>query len=145
MATAETVDLGPAHAPKEESFHAFNQIETDLKKLLQHTRHEHNKHEPEYFAATSKLSDEQLTSFSADDLTEVRTALTSYGLHLFGKVQLKALDDGYIQFRAFVPTPGSSEVVKLHSIHTEETEHPDGNRTYRAIFSKNDPLKWFDT
>jgi len=71
--------------------------------------------------------------------------MTAYGLHLFGKVQLKELDDGYIHFRAFVPNPGNSEVVKLHTIHTEETEHSSGDKTYRAIFSKNDALEWFDT
>lgn len=71
--------------------------------------------------------------------------MTAYGLHLFGKVQLPELSDGYFHFRAFVPNPGNSEVVKLHTIHTEETEHEDGNRTYRAIFGEGDKLEWFDT
>jgi hypothetical protein len=42
MATAETVTLGVAHPPKEESIKAFNEIEVDLKKTLQHLRHETN-------------------------------------------------------------------------------------------------------
>lgn len=71
--------------------------------------------------------------------------MTAYGLHLFGKVHLTETDDGYIQFRAFVPNPGNSEIVKLHTIHTEEKEQADGNKTYRAIFSQKDPLEWFDT
>ncbi|KAH8592440.1 hypothetical protein B0O99DRAFT_629745 [Bisporella sp. PMI_857] len=145
MATVDTTDLGPAHPPKAESFEAFKTIEAELKKNLQHIRHEHNKHEPEYFAAVADLSDEQLTTFSEEDLVEVRTALVAYGLILFGKVHLKEASNGYIHFRAFIPEPGSSEVVKFHSIHTEETEHSDGNKTYRAIFTKNDPLEWFDT
>jgi len=43
---------------------AFNEIEVDLKKMLQHLRHETNKHEPAYFAAVHNLSDKQLTNFS---------------------------------------------------------------------------------
>jgi hypothetical protein len=82
MATADTVELGPPHAPKEESIKAFKEIEVDLKKYLQHARHSYNsesyvgfsgtgllihaiaEHEPEYFAAVANLSDEQLTTFS---------------------------------------------------------------------------------
>jgi hypothetical protein len=43
---------------------AFNEIEPDLKKMLQHLRHDTNKHEPAYFAAVHNLSDKQLTNFS---------------------------------------------------------------------------------
>jgi hypothetical protein len=43
---------------------AFSEIEVDLKKMLQHLRHETNKHEPAYFAAVHNLSDKQLTNFS---------------------------------------------------------------------------------
>jgi hypothetical protein len=42
MATAETVELGVPHAPKEESIKIFNDIEVDLKKTLQHLRHDMN-------------------------------------------------------------------------------------------------------
>jgi len=41
MATAETVELGLAHEPKEESINAFNDIEVELKTKLQHLRHEY--------------------------------------------------------------------------------------------------------
>jgi hypothetical protein len=43
---------------------AFNEIEVDLKKMLQHLRHDTTKHEPAYFAAVHNLSDKQLTNFS---------------------------------------------------------------------------------
>ncbi|KAG9245634.1 hypothetical protein BJ878DRAFT_418797 [Calycina marina] len=145
MATAETVDMGPPHAPKEESINAFKEIEIDLKKLLQHMRHEHDKHESEYFSAVSQLSDHELTTFTPSNLTQVRVAGSAYGMHLFGKVKLEALDDGYIHFRAFVPNPGNSEVVKLHCIHTEETEDGEGGKTYKAVFGKEQELEWFDT
>ncbi|KAK3945238.1 hypothetical protein QBC46DRAFT_371647 [Diplogelasinospora grovesii] len=146
MATAETVDLGPPHEPKEESIKAFKAIEHELKKELVHTRHQLDKHEPEYFAAVAHLSDAELASFTADDLQQVRVAVSAYGLHLFGKVRIPAMPDSgpaYIHFRAF--TGGPDDEVKLHSIHTEEKENPDGGHTFRAIFTKDDPLEWFDT
>ena len=50
-ATKETCDLGEAHAPKEASIKAFGEFEHELKKRLVHLRHEHDKHEPQNFAA----------------------------------------------------------------------------------------------
>lgn len=49
----------------------------------------------------------------------------------------------YIHFRFF--STGPDDPVKLHSIHTEEKEQPGGGFVYRAIFTKDDPLEWFDT
>ncbi|KAK4673527.1 hypothetical protein QC763_112810 [Podospora pseudopauciseta] len=146
MATAETVELGATHEPKEESLRVFEQIEHELKKTLVHIRHEHDKHEPEYFAAAEHLSDAELAGFTLDDFQQVRVAVSAYGIHIFGKVRIPALpDDGpaYIHFRAF--TGGPDDEAKLHSIHTEDKEEPDGGHTFRAIFTQNDPLEWFDT
>ncbi|KAK4161946.1 hypothetical protein QBC43DRAFT_322530 [Cladorrhinum sp. PSN259] len=146
MATAETVELGPSHEPKEESFKVFNQIEHELKKTLVHIRHEYNKHEPEYFAAVEHLSDPQLAGFTSDDLEQVRVGVSAYGFHVFGKIRIPALPDegpAYIHFRAF--TGGPDVEAKLHSIHTEDKEEGDGGHTFRAIFTKSDPLEWFDT
>lgn len=143
MATADTVNLGPPHAPKEESINVFNEIQHELKKQLIHLRHQHDKHEPEYFQAVSHLSDSELASFSADDLREVRVALTAYGIILFGRIQLPPVPDAYIHFRAF--TTGPDTEAKLHSIHTEDKEDSRGGHTFRAIFTNTDPLEWFDT
>ncbi|KAH7136598.1 hypothetical protein EDB81DRAFT_85701 [Dactylonectria macrodidyma] len=146
MATAETVDLGPAHPPKEDSITVFSAILPEIKKKLVHLRHEYNKHEPEYFAAVEHLSNDDLVGFSVEDVVSVRVAQSAYGIHLFAKLRIPALPaDGpaYIHFRAF--TAGSDEPHKLHCIHTEEKEEPDGGKTYRAIFTKNDELEWFDT
>ncbi|KAK4453577.1 hypothetical protein QBC34DRAFT_396048 [Podospora aff. communis PSN243] len=146
MATAETVDLGPPHEPKEESMNVFNEIQHELKKQLIHTRHQHDKHEPEYFQAVSHLTDSELASFSAEDFKEVRVAVTAYGIILFGRVRIPTMpEDGpsWIHFRAF--TGGPDEEAKFHSIHTEEKDDPNGGKTYRAIFTANDPLEWFDT
>jgi len=152
MATAETVTLGVAHPPQEESIKAFTEIELDLKKTLQHLRHETNKHEPAYFAAVHRLSDQQLTNFSSDDLVEVRLATSAYGKHLFGKVLLPESDpthsypskgsDCYFMFRAFIG--GGAETAKLHGIHMEEIENDDGSKTFKAIFFGHDKIEWFD-
>lgn len=146
MATAETVDLGPPHSPKEESINVFDEIEHELKKHLVHLRHQHDKHEPEYFQAVSHLSDAELASFSADDFREVRVAATAYGIILFGRIRLPAMpDDGpcYVHFRAF--TTGPDDQAKFHSIHTEEKEDVGGGRSFHAIFTAAHPLEWFDT
>jgi len=142
MATAETVQMGPPHPPKEESIKAFNEVEVELKTMLQHLRHETNKHEPQYFYAVKDLTDKQLTTFSSDDLMEVRIAQSAYGMHLFGKVLLPESNNAYIHFRAFIP--GDASTAKLHCIHLEETEKPDGDKDFKAIFVQNDPLEWFD-
>lgn len=102
-------------------------------------------HEKEYFAAVDHLSDSELAGFGVDDFREVRVAVTAYGIILFGKIRIPAMpEDGpaYIHFRAF--TGGPDDEAKLHSIHTEEKDF-DGDRKYRAIFTANDPLEWFDT
>lgn len=91
------------------------------------------------------LSDKELVGFSSDDFTSVRVAISAYGIHLFGKVRIPAMADSdqkYIHFRAFTTV---GEPPKLHSIHTEEKVEADGNRRYRAIFTEDDPLEWFDT
>jgi len=152
MATAESVQLGPPHPPKAEAIKAFGEIETELKTKLQHLRHSTDKHEPEYFAAVRRLSDHQLTNFTSDDLEEVRLATSAYGLHLIGKVLIPESDsshsypekagDLYFHFRAFIP--GGAETATLHSIRMDETEHPDGDKTFKAVFFQNDPLEWFD-
>ncbi|AEO65799.1 uncharacterized protein THITE_2113244 [Thermothielavioides terrestris NRRL 8126] len=74
-------------------------------------------HEPEYFAAVEHLSDAQLTAFGPDDLTQVRVAVSAYGVHVFGKVRIPSLPDegpAYIHFRAFTSGPGDQ--ATLHSI-----------------------------
>ncbi|KAF6813895.1 hypothetical protein CPLU01_14535 [Colletotrichum plurivorum] len=141
MATANTVDLGPPHAPKEESIKVFREIEHDIKKELLRAR----QHEREYFQAVEHLDDDQLASFGPNNLVAVRVAVSAYGIHIFGKIRIPTLPESgpaYIHVRAF-DTPG--EPGKLHSIHTEEKEHSNGDKTYRAIFTDDDPLEWFDT
>jgi len=47
----------------------------------------------------------------------------------------------YVHFRAF--TGGPEEPTKFHSIQLQEKE-VDGKPTFKAIFTKDDPLDWFD-
>jgi hypothetical protein len=169
MATEDTVDLSAPHAPQQASLEAFSSILDTVKTELIKLRRDHDsktshipsppspltiptEHEPEYFAAVSHLSDTDLASFTADDLESVRVAVTAYGLHLFGKVKLPALENGYIHIRIFGSakegTDGSSldeREYSLHSIHTEEVVKEDGDRVYRAVFGKEDELVWFET
>jgi len=91
----------------------------------------------------SHLSDSELASFSADDLREVRVAVTAYGIILFGRIRLPPVPDAYIHFRAFTTGPDSE--ASFHSIHTEDKEDSGGGHTFRAIFTDTDPLEWFDT
>jgi len=95
------------------------------------------------------LSDADLTSFTVANLELVRVARSAYGVHLFGKVRIPTLPSSgpaYIHFRAFDGSPDSGgSTAKLHSIHTEDKELSDGHHSYRAIFTKDDPLEWFDT
>ncbi|KAL1838654.1 hypothetical protein VTJ49DRAFT_2433 [Mycothermus thermophilus] len=103
-------------------------------------------HERAFFAAAEHLNDTQLASFSVDDLQQVRVGRSAYGLHLFGKVRIPALSDegpAFIHFRAF--TRGPDDPATLHTIHTEDKEVTGGGHSYRAIFTKEDPLEWFDT
>ncbi|KAF2628937.1 hypothetical protein BU25DRAFT_409433 [Macroventuria anomochaeta] len=152
MATEGTVQLSDAHAPHQASIDAIESILDTVKEELVKLRRDHDRHEPEYFRAVKHVSDPDLTSFTVRDLGSVRVAISAYGLHLFGKIRLPAVDDGYIHVRVFGSpkdgTDGSSadeREYSLHSIHTEEIIKEDGDRVYRAIFGRNDELEWFDT
>jgi hypothetical protein len=65
-------------------------------------------------------------------------------VHVFLKIRIPALDDGYIHVRLFDTGAGGDD-AKVHAIHTEETDDPAGGKKYRAIFKKSDELEWFDT
>ncbi|KAK7739943.1 hypothetical protein SLS53_005537 [Cytospora paraplurivora] len=146
MATAETVELSPPHAPREESIKSFKELEHELKAQLVHFRHYHDKHEKEYFQAAASLSDHELANFSLENLEEVRVGESSYGYHLFGRLRIPALPaDGpsYVFFRAF--DTGKESEAKFHSFHTEQAEDKvNGGFKFRAIFTKDDPLEWFN-
>ncbi len=92
----------------------------------------------------SGLSDHELAGFGAHDFELVRVGVTAYGIILFGKVRIPDLPDSgpaYLHFRAFTEGPG--EPGKFHSLRSEEKTDEHGTKTFRAIFTKDDPLDWF--
>lgn len=92
------------------------------------------------------LSDEDLTGFSAEDFDLVRVGPSAYGVHIFGRVRIPALPtDGpcYIFFR--LCDKGKNEEATFHSFHTEQSpDEANGGFKYRAVFTKDDPIEWFD-
>ena len=96
-------------------------------------------------ARKAQLEDHQLTDFSEADLVLVRVATSAYGIHLFNKLRIPAMPESgpaFVHFRIFI---ASGEPPKMHSIHTEEKEDADGSKSYRAIFTNDDELEWFET
>lgn len=92
------------------------------------------------------LSDDDLAGFSVDDFDLVRVAPSAYGVHIFGRVRIPALPaDGpcYVFFR--LCDKGKDEEATFHSFHTEEApDEANGGFKYRAIFTKDDPIEWFN-
>ena len=95
------------------------------------------------------ISDEDLANFTGSDLVLVRTASTTYGTIIFGKLRLKkAGNDAYIHVRIHDPPDEeqSAKDVIFHSIHTLEggkTAEDDRPTFYRAIMTKEDPIEFF--
>jgi hypothetical protein len=151
MATADTAPLSDPHSPKEASIMAFGEFEAELRRLIIHERHDKAKHDLPYFAAAEGVSDHDLATFSVSDWVLVRHAPVAYGHILFGKLRVPALaaagnPNCYIHFRAFEPEASTEEAkAEVHSIHTERLEQPNGSFHYRALFTEEDPLEWFDT
>lgn len=147
QATEATVDSwSPPHAPKAEAIKSFKELEHTIKKELIALRRDHDKHEKEYFAAVAHLSDHDLTAFGIDDFDQVRVGTSAYGYHLFGRVRIPALPkDGpcYIFLRLF--DTGKDAEAEFHSFHTEQAvDEVNGGFKYRAVFTKEDKLEWFN-
>jgi hypothetical protein len=155
MATAETCPLTESHPPKPAAIKSFKHILPEFKHKLAYLRHNHDKHEPEYFAAVSSLSDSELTSFDESNLVAVRAGRVAYGVIIFGKVAIPAAPGKYVFVRWFAggnDEDGDGKVeadegeveYKFHSIYTEEKEgDTDGTKIFRAIMGKEDELFFF--
>jgi hypothetical protein len=168
MATAETVELGPAHPPKTNTISAFKELfvrqksdDDDITKtpylpdMLIHKFNSDEKHSTSYFHT---LREHGLTASdliesikpAADDeecshFEEVRVAPTPYGYILFGKIRIPALpEDGpcYLHIRFFEPEPGTQRPAELHSIRSDSPK--ESGESWEAIFTKDKPLEWFD-
>ncbi|KAJ7925003.1 hypothetical protein B0H13DRAFT_1977132 [Mycena leptocephala] len=92
MATIDQLDLSPPHPPKEHALEAFEHVEHEIKAAILASRHDWNKHEPKMWALASQISDHDLVNFTIkDDLVVVRSAVTSYGPIILGKIRIRAI------------------------------------------------------
>lgn len=156
MADADTCNLTASHPPKAAALKSFKSILPDIKRQLISLRHDHDKHEPEYFSAVSSLSDSELASFDESDLIAVRAGRVGYGVIIFGKLKIPTAESKYVFVRWFAggndedgdgkiePEDGEVE-YKFHSFYTEEKPvgDADGTTRYRAIMGEEDELFFF--
>ena len=103
-ATNEVIELNDPHSPTEKAFEAFEVVEHTIKAEILKWRHHWDKHEPRMWSRAEGISDEDLVAFSIrSDLVEIRSAPTSYGTIILGKLRLPAVNDsegeGYIHVR----------------------------------------------
>ncbi|KAJ7079113.1 hypothetical protein B0H15DRAFT_924623 [Mycena belliarum] len=167
MASIEQLDLSPPHAPKQHAIEAFEHVLHEIKAAIIASRHDWDKHEPKMWSLASKTSDHDLVNFTIkDDLVVVRSAVTSYGPIILGKIRIRAIeldssgelvsgkaesgvrDDnlGFIHVRIHDPPGDGVENIKFHSLFTDEGKDKDGNNNgfYRAIQPNSKPLEFFN-
>ncbi|KAJ7282988.1 hypothetical protein C8J57DRAFT_1297206 [Mycena rebaudengoi] len=163
MATIEQLDLSKPHPPTAHAIEAFQVLEKEIKKNILESRRDWDKHEPRMWALASKTSDADLVAFTIkDDLVTVRSAVTSYGPIVLGKIRIRAIhldargefasghgegddDFGYIFIRIHDPPGEGVDNVRFHSLFTDEGKDEAGNQTgvYRAIQPNSRPLEFF--
>ncbi|KAF5320679.1 hypothetical protein D9619_001999 [Psilocybe cf. subviscida] len=151
MASSEQLDFNEPHAPKQNAIDAFEALLPTLKAEIVKSRHHWKQHEPRMWARAGSLADHDLVTFSiAVDLVEVRSAATSYGTIILGKLRLPAVNDdegeGFIHVRIHDPPNRGNEDVTFHSLFTEEIR-PDPEEPptdYRAIQTRSKPLEFFN-
>ncbi|KAK7005688.1 hypothetical protein R3P38DRAFT_3039001 [Favolaschia claudopus] len=119
MATPEQLTISPPHPPTERAIAAFEQVEAQIKHEITKSRHDWDKHEPKMWSHASQTSDHNLVNFTIkDDLVTIRSAETSYGPMLFGKIRIRAIKlDSAGELVAGEPQ------VDSHGHITVETKH----------------------
>ncbi|KAI0663500.1 hypothetical protein C8Q70DRAFT_361418 [Cubamyces menziesii] len=151
MASEEQVELNAPHHPTEKAFEAFEVVEHTIKSEILKSRHDWNKHEPRMWSRAAGISDADLVSFNIrEDLVECRSAPTSYGTIILGKIRLPAIRDdegeGFIHVRIHDPPNRGTDDVIFHSLFTDEgNRDEDGHpTTWRAIQTRDTPLEFFN-
>ncbi|KAF8348346.1 hypothetical protein F5887DRAFT_643089 [Amanita rubescens] len=151
MATAEILDFNNPHTPRENAIEAFNVVLHVIKSEVIKSRHHWNKHEPRMWSRAASLTDHELTDFTIkNDLVLVRSAATSYGTIILGKIRIPAVNDdegeGFIHVRIHDPPNKGDEDVRFHSLFTDEGNRDvDGHpTTWRAIQTSGTPLEFFN-
>ncbi|KIP10889.1 hypothetical protein PHLGIDRAFT_100464 [Phlebiopsis gigantea 11061_1 CR5-6] len=151
MASEEQISLNAPHPPRANALDAFAVVLHDIKSEIIKSRHHWDRHEPRMWARAAGLGDAELVAFDlASDLVLCRSAPTSYGTIILGKIRLPAVQDaegaGFVHVRIHDPPNRGTEDVRFHSIWTDEG-HPDADgrpTTWRAIQTEDTPLEFFN-
>lgn len=151
MASEEELFFNEAHAPHANAIEAFHTVLHDVKAAIVKSRHDWDKHEPKMWSRVSSLSDSELVGFDlSSDLVQVRSAPTSYGTIILGKIRIPAVNDdlgeGFVHVRIHDPPNRGTEDVKFHSLFTDEGhKDADGHpTTWQAIQIAETPLEFFN-
>jgi hypothetical protein len=150
-ASEEQLNFNDAHAPKENALEAFTLVLPKIKYELIKSRHDWDAHEPRMYSRLQGISDEEFTSFDlTKDLVQVRSASTTYGQIVLGKIRIPAVRDaqgeGFVHVRIHDPPNKGTEDVTFHSIFTDEIRENIGDQPsdYRAIQVAEKPLEFFN-
>ncbi|KII92893.1 hypothetical protein PLICRDRAFT_37692 [Plicaturopsis crispa FD-325 SS-3] len=151
MASSEELNFNAPHAPHPNAISAFSVLLPTIKSEIVKSRHDWDKHEPKMWSRASSLSDHELTNFDLEkDLVEVRSAPTSYGTVILGKLRIPAVKDeegeGFVHVRIHDPPNRGDQDVIFHSLFTDEGERDaDGHpHLWRAIQPDSKPLEFFN-
>ena len=105
LASLETISLNEPHPPAENAIEAFEVAESTIKSEILKSRNHWDLHEPKMWSRAQGVSDKDLVAFTIrDDLVEVRSAATSYGAIILGKIRLPAINDEEGMMDYFDPT-----------------------------------------
>jgi len=149
MASLDSISLNKSHPPGENAIGAFTVVLPIIKEEIIKSRREWDKHEPKMWSRAATISDLELTTFDLDkDLVEVRSASTSYGTIIFGKIRIPVIKDekgdGFIHVRIHDPPNRGIEDVKFHSLFTDEKRNEGQPMTWQAIQTIDTPLEFFN-
>ncbi|KAI0344664.1 hypothetical protein BDW22DRAFT_1354781 [Trametopsis cervina] len=151
MASSEELTFTPAHPPTPKALEAFTVVQHAIKAALVKSRHDWDIHEPRMWARAAPLSDHELAGFVLEnDLVECRSAPTSYGTIILGKIRIPAVGDaegeGFVHVRIHDPPNRGTEDVRFHSIWTDEGRPSEDAQptSWRAIQTRETPLEFFN-
>lgn len=105
LASQEQLTFNKPHAPEgERVFAAFNHVVHDIKTAVKKSRKLWEGQDTagplQMWGKAKDLTDAELLDFTIEkDLKLVSSATASYGIIILGKIQIPAIDDGYIHVR----------------------------------------------
>ncbi|KAG6866727.1 hypothetical protein C0991_011386 [Blastosporella zonata] len=148
MASEETISLNDPHTPHANAIEAFTIALPSIKAAILKSRHDWDKHEPKMWSRARGIANDDLINFNVDvDLVKVRSASTSYGTIILGKIRIPAINDeegeGFIHVRIHDPPNRGTEDVRFHSLFTDEGKS-GSESTWRAIQTLATPLEFFN-